>query len=60
MDLLPMTKVEVLVKDENLDKTIKAIVDVPKTGKIRDGKIFVYDVAGALRIRTGEKDESAI
>lgn len=60
VDLLPKTRVEVVVKDEDLDKTVKAIVDVAKTGKIGDGKIFVYDVAGAIRIRTGEKDESAI
>ncbi len=60
VDLLQKVKVEVVVKDADVDKITKAIVDVAKTGKIGDGKIFVSDVADAIRIRTGETGEAGI
>ena len=55
IDFLPKVKVEVIV-----DECIEAIVHVAQTGKIGDGKIFVYDVERAIRIRTGEENEEAL
>ena len=60
MDFLPKVKVEVVVKTEDLDRCVDAIVGVARTGKIGDGKIFVTPVERVVRIRTGDLDESAI
>jgi nitrogen regulatory protein P-II 1 len=60
VDFLPKTKLEVVVNDVLSDQVIEAIVQSARTGKIGDGKIFVYDVERAVRIRTGEKDEDAV
>ena len=60
VDLLPKTKLETVVPDERLDDAVQAIGAAAKTGKIGDGKIFVYDVASAVRIRNGEQGESAL
>ena len=60
IDFLPKVKVEVIVLDEQVDECIKAIMDGAQTGKIGDGKIFVYDVERAIRIRTGEENEEAL
>src|SRR5438270_8408835 len=59
-DLLPKTKLETVVPDERLDEAVQAIATAAKTGKIGDGKIFVYDVASGFRIRNGEQGESAL
>jgi nitrogen regulatory protein P-II 1 len=53
-------KVEVVVKDGDVDRCIEAIVKAAKTGKIGDGKIFVMSVEQVVRIRTGETDEAAV
>ncbi len=60
VDFLPKTKVEVAVDDAIVDSVIDAIVNVARTGKIGDGKIFVFDLQHVVRIRTGETDSSAI
>ena len=60
VELLPKTKIEVVVKDADVDRIIKAVVDNAKTGEIGDGKIFISNIEDAIRIRTGEKGESAI
>lgn len=60
IDFLPKVKLEIVVTDEQVEECIQAIIDTAQTGKIGDGKIFVYDVARAIRIRTGEEDEEAI
>jgi nitrogen regulatory protein P-II 1 len=60
VDFLPKVKVEVVVKSEELDRCVDAIVAAARTGKIGDGKIFVTTVEKVVRIRTGEQDESAI
>ena len=60
VDFLPKVKVEVVVKDNDVDRCIEAIVTAAKTGKIGDGKIFVTQVEQVVRIRTGETDESAV
>ena len=60
VDFLPKTKLEVAVDDAILDNAIDAIVNAARTGKIGDGKIFVYDLQHVVRIRTGETDSGAI
>ena len=60
VDFLPKEKVEVVVKDDEVDRCVDAIIKAARTGKIGDGKIFVTTVERVVRIRTGEMDESAI
>ncbi|MCP5317426.1 MAG: P-II family nitrogen regulator [Chromatiaceae bacterium] len=60
VDFLPKIKVEVAIDDGQLDSVIEAISAAAKTGKIGDGKIFVYDVLQAIRIRTGESGTEAL
>ncbi len=60
VDFLPKVKLEVVVKDELLDTAIDAIIKAARTGKIGDGKIFVFPVTQVIRIRTGETDEAAV
>ena len=59
-ELVRKTKLEVVCDDSSLDKVITAIVDSAKTGKIGDGKIFVFPLDNAIRIRTGETHGEAI
>ena len=60
VNFLPKVKIEIAVKDEDLDRAIETIVAAAKTGKIGDGKIFVSSLESVVRIRTGEADEEAI
>ena len=60
VDFLPKIKVELVLPDEHVEAALKAIVGAAKTGKIGDGKIFVSTVEDAIRIRTGEKGNSAV
>ena len=60
VDFLPKVKVEVVVRDGEVERCIDAIIRAAKTGKIGDGKIFVTAVEQVVRIRTGETDESAV
>ena len=60
VDFLPKVKLEVVVPDELVDQCIEAIIETAQTGKVGDGKIFVYNVERAIRIRTGEENEDAI
>ncbi|MDJ0740816.1 MAG: P-II family nitrogen regulator [Gammaproteobacteria bacterium] len=60
VDFLPKIKVEIAIDDDLLDRVIEAISAAAKTGKIGDGKIFVYDLAQAIRIRTGESGSEAL
>ncbi|WP_322991827.1 P-II family nitrogen regulator [Limnohabitans sp.] len=60
VDFLPKVKVEVVVKDQDLDSCVDAIIKAARTGKIGDGKIFVTTVERVIRIRTGEQDETAV
>jgi nitrogen regulatory protein P-II 1 len=60
VDFLPKVKVEVVVRDDDVERSIEAIVKAAKTGKIGDGKIFVTAVEQVVRIRTGETDEAAV
>ena len=60
VDFLPKVKVEVVVKDEDVDSCVDAIVKAARTGKIGDGKIFVTSLEQVVRIRTGETGTAAI
>ena len=57
---IPKVKIEVVVLDEDESRTIEIIVRKARTGSIGDGKIFVYDVADAVRVRTGEAGDKAV
>lgn len=60
VDFMPKVKIDVVVPDDIADQAIEAIVNVAQTGKIGDGKIFVYEVERAIRIRTSEENEEAL
>ncbi|MFC0322265.1 nitrogen regulatory protein P-II [Gallibacterium melopsittaci] len=60
VDFLPKVKLEIVVTDEQVEQCIEAIMETAQSGKIGDGKIFVYDVEHVIRIRTGEENEDAI
>ena len=60
VNFLPKVKVEVAVADELAERVVEAIQSAAQTGKIGDGKIFVFDIAQAIRIRTGETDNDAL
>ena len=60
VDFLPKVKLEIAVQDDQVDRLVEAIVGAAKTGKIGDGKVFVYDLEQAVRIRTGESDTDAL
>jgi nitrogen regulatory protein P-II 1 len=60
VSFIPKVKLEVVVTDDLLDKVVTVIESKAKTGKIGDGKIFVYILENVIRIRTGEKGEAAI
>ncbi|MEI6158106.1 MAG: P-II family nitrogen regulator, partial [Atribacterota bacterium] len=59
-ELLPKIKLELVVRNEDAEKIFVAIVKAAQTGGIGDGKIFVYDVVDAVRIRTGERGDDAV
>ncbi len=60
INLLPKARIEVVVRDDQLETAIEAILDAAQTGEIGDGKIFVTDILDAVRIRTGERGETAL
>ena len=60
VDLLPKVKFELVVPDTRLDEVVETIGQAARSGKIGDGKIFVYDVAEAVRIRNNDRGEAAI
>jgi nitrogen regulatory protein P-II 1 len=60
VDLLPKVKIEMVVPNARSEEVIKTLVAAARTGKIGDGKIFVYDVADAIRIRNDDRGESAL
>lgn len=59
-NFLPKIKVELVVKDEMTEKVVEQIVSVTKTGEVGDGKIFISEIADAVRIRTGERGTDAV
>ncbi len=60
VNFLPKTKIEVAVTDEIAERAVEVIQQAANTGRIGDGKIFVYELTRAVRIRTGEADASAL
>ena len=60
VDFVPKVRVEVVVDDALADRVVEAICAAAQTGRIGDGKIFISNVEGAVRIRTGERDSDAI
>tara|TARA_B110000858_G_C17705851_1_gene428175 strand:+ start:291 stop:629 length:339 start_codon:yes stop_codon:yes gene_type:complete len=60
VDFLPKIKIELAVQDSQVDGVVEAIRNVANTGKVGDGKIFVYQLDQAIRIRTGETGEEAL
>jgi len=60
VDLLPKVKLEMVVPDARLHEVTKTLADAARTGKIGDGKIFVFDVAEAIRIRNDDRGETAL
>jgi nitrogen regulatory protein P-II 1 len=60
VDLLPKVKFELVVSDARLEEVITAVTNAARTGKIGDGKIFIFNVAEAIRIRNGDRGEAAL
>ncbi|MDD2966457.1 MAG: P-II family nitrogen regulator [Desulfovibrionaceae bacterium] len=60
VDCLPKIKLDIVIHDEALDKVLAAVTSSARTGNIGDGKIFIYDVLDAMRIRTGERGNAAL
>ena len=60
VDLLPKVKLEMVVTSERSEEVVKALSDAARTGKIGDGKIFIYEVAEAIRIRNGDRGDAAL
>ena len=60
VDLLPKVKVEAVVADDRVEETVKAVVEAARTGKIGDGKVFVFSVEEAIRIRNSETGDAAL
>ena len=60
VDLLPKCKLELVVAAQRVDEVINALINAARTGKIGDGKIFLYDVADAIRIRNNDRGETAL
>ena len=60
VEFVPKTKIEIAVDDPLADQVVEAITKTAKTGKVGDGKIFILDLLQVVRIRTGERDASAI
>jgi nitrogen regulatory protein P-II 1 len=60
VDFIPKIKIEIVVEADKTDKVVEAIIKVSNTGKIGDGKIFVFPVEEAIRVRTGERGKDAI
>jgi len=60
VDLLPKMKIELVVADSRLNEVVQTLTTAARTGKIGDGKVFVYDVAEAIRIRNDDRGEAAL
>ena len=60
VDLLPKVKLEVIVSDDRVQETAEAVIQAARTGKIGDGKVFIYPVEEAIRIRNNDTGEDAL
>ncbi|SNX54526.1 P-II family nitrogen regulator [Thermoanaerobacterium sp. RBIITD] len=60
ISLLPKVKIEIVTDDASVENIVNAVTKVARTGNVGDGKIFIFDIEDAIRIRTGERGEKAI
>ncbi|MHC4454782.1 MAG: P-II family nitrogen regulator [Planctomycetota bacterium] len=60
VDLLPMTKIDLVVSNDAVEQVVQTIIDISQTGSIGDGKIFVSELSNVYRVRTGEQGDAAI
>jgi len=60
VDFLPKIKMELVLRDDQVDQAVDVIIETTRSGKIGDGKIFIFPVEEAIRIRTGERSDSAV
>lgn len=60
INLLPKVKLEIVVKDHEVDEVVKVVSETARSGEIGDGKIFTYKIDNVIRIRTGEKGDAAV
>lgn len=60
VDFLPKIKIEIVIEDHLVERTVEAIINAARTGRIGDGKIFISTVEDAIRIRTGERGKDAL
>ena len=60
VDFLPKIKMELGLRDDQVDQAVDVIIETARSGKIGDGKIFIFPVEEAIRIRTGERSDSAV
>ena len=60
VEFVPKTKIEIAVDDALVEQVVEAIMKAAQTGKVGDGKVFVFDLTQVMRIRTGERDASAL
>ena len=60
VNLLPKMRIEIVVRDEDMEEALAAIVEAARTGEVGDGKIFVTEVLDAIRVRTGERGDAAL
>ena len=60
VDFLPKIKMELVLRDDQVDQAVDVLIDTARSGKIGDGKIFIFPVEEAIRIRTGERSDSAV
>ncbi|MEZ5889336.1 MAG: P-II family nitrogen regulator [Xanthobacteraceae bacterium] len=60
VSFLPKVKIEIAVPTAQVDKVVETVIGAAKTGQIGDGKIFIFDIDQAIRIRTGESDDAAL
>ena len=60
VDFLPKIKMELVLRDDQVDQAVDVIIETARSGKIGDGKIFIFPVEEAIRIRTGERSEAAV
>lgn len=60
INLLPKVKIEIVLRDQEVEKVIEVIATAARTGQVGDGKIFVYPAENAVRVRTGEQGDAAV
>jgi nitrogen regulatory protein P-II 1 len=60
VEFMPRVKIEIILKDGDIENAVKNIIEIARTGRIGDGKIFISEVSDAIRIRTGERGEFAV